>query len=89
MSNNDNNWYDVIVKNDVSEALSKLEKRVSDLEKENTDLKDQIKDLANQNLRTINKMLEAEISLERTKNMLLRNHIPFSFSVSGILNKKL
>jgi hypothetical protein len=91
MSNNDN-WYDVVVKNDVSDVLSKiskLEKKTEDLEKENNELKEQMKELMTQHLKTMNKMLEAEISLERTKNMLLRNHIPFSFSMSGILNKKL
>ncbi len=96
----DHNWYDVIVKNEdkdiIMERIIKLEKRIEELEKDNVSLRDILKEQSNEmksivteHLKTMNKLLETEVSLERTKNILLRNHIPFSFSSSSIFKKPL
>lgn len=61
--------------------------KISILENENKALKEKIKDLEqivnkinNENLKTLNRILETEISLERTKNSLIRKNIPFPFT---------
>jgi methyl-accepting chemotaxis protein len=40
-----------------------------------------------ENLKLINRILEAEISLERTKNILVRKHISFPF-ISTLLSNR-
>jgi len=93
MSKINDHWYDL--HNDKEDKddkedkldLKKLEKRVQELEKEKDDMKasllsmkEMVRESNAENLKTVNRLLEAEISLERTKNMLVRNHIPFSFT---------
>ena len=66
------------------------EKRIKDLEEKVErikDLEDKIHHLEttcnkirNENLKLINRVLEAEISIERTKNILLRKNISFPFT---------
>ena len=43
-------------------------------------MEDNFRDIQTEHLKILNKMLETEISLERTKNLLVRNHIPFPFA---------
>jgi predicted RNase H-like nuclease (RuvC/YqgF family) len=82
--------------------VNSLEERVKHLEKiveehdtkrniENKNMTDHLKDMSTENLKMMNRMLEAEISLERTKNLLVRNNIPFSFrnNLSTILSSNI
>ena len=64
-----------------------IEDRQKELEQKNKEMDSQIHYLSNDNLKLINRLLEAEISLERAKNSLVRNHIPFPFS-STLLTRK-
>ena len=57
------------------------------LEKEVKKMESQVHSLSNENLKMVNRVLEAEISLERAKNSLVRKHIPFPFT-PFVLNKK-
>ncbi len=50
----------------IDERMKECEKRIADLEKEN--------------LRLVNRILEAEIAAERYKNLMLRKNISFPFS---------
>lgn len=67
--------------------LEKNTKRIEDLEKYVKEIENHLQYLTNNNLKLINRLLEAEISLERAKNSLVRNHIPFPFS-STLLTRK-
>lgn len=65
------------------EKIKELEKRIKELDS----YKEKIKELeticnkiSNENLKLINRVLEAEISIERTKNILLRKNISFPFT---------
>jgi len=68
----------------------KLDKRFKDLEDKLNriyELEERVKELEttchkirNENLKLINRVLEAEISIERTKNILLRKNISFPFT---------
>lgn len=58
---------------DLKTKVNKLEQRLDGMEKT-------IDELKNENLKLINRMLEAEVSLERYKNLMLRKHITFPFS---------
>jgi len=71
------------------DKYQKLEKRIEKLEvmldserKDREELKKSFHEITTEHLKTMNRLLEAEISLERTKNLLIRSHIPFSFSNS-------
>ncbi len=64
-----------------------MKERQKELEQKNREMDGQIHYLSNNNLKLINRLLEAEISLERAKNSLVRNHIPFPFS-STLLTRK-
>lgn len=57
------------------------------LEKEVKKMESQVQSLSNENLKMVNRVLEAEISLERAKNSLVRKHIPFPFT-PFVLSKK-
>ena len=57
------------------------------LEKEVKKMESQVHSLSNENLKMVNRVLEAEISLERAKNSLVRKHIPFPFT-PFVLSKK-
>ena len=61
-----------------------MEQKILLLEKE---MKSQVQSLSNENLKMVNRVLEAEISLERAKNSLVRKHIPFPFT-PFVLSKK-
>ena len=63
--------------NDTNKRLKLLEERVKKTE-------EKLQEIQTEHLKTMNKLLETEISLERTKNLLVRNHIPFPFSASYI-----
>lgn len=68
----------------------KIDKRFKDLEDKLNriyELEERVKELEttchkirNENLKLINRVLEAEISIERTKNILLRKNISFPFT---------
>ena len=69
------------------EKINEMEVKLKDLEMYKETCKEKIKDLeiicnkiSNENLKLINRVLEAEISIERTKNILLRKNISFPFT---------
>ena len=66
------------------ERIDELEKRMMELDHRQKHLETLIHTLTNENLKMINRVLEAEIALERSKNSLIRNHIPFHFSPSPL-----
>lgn len=66
------------------ERINELEKRMMELDQRQKYLETMIHTLTNENLKMINRVLEAEIALERSKNSLIRNHIPFHFSPSPL-----
>lgn len=69
------------------EKVQNLEEKIEKIEHQIKEMDEQIHYLTNNNLKLINRLLEAEISLERAKNSLVRNHIPFPFS-SSLLTRK-
>ena len=64
-----------------------MEQKIILLEKEIKKMESQVQSLSNENLKMVNRVLEAEISLERAKNSLVRKHIPFPFT-PFVLSKK-
>jgi hypothetical protein len=89
MSNNyiiDQGWYSITDDTKIEklcEKVSEMEKKI-DIIRSETDIKlnhleKQVKELTNDNLRLVNRLLEAEISLERARNSLVRKNIPFPF----------
>lgn len=58
---------------DLKTKINELSQRLDGMEKT-------IHELKNENLKLVNRMLEAEVSLERYKNLMLRKHITFPFS---------
>lgn len=58
---------------EIKEQIQQLSQRLDTIEKT-------IENLKNENLKLVNRMLEAEVSLERYKNLMLRKHITFPFS---------
>jgi len=64
-----------------------MEQKIILLEKEIKKMESQVYTLSNENLKMVNRVLEAEISLERAKNSLVRKHIPFPFT-PFVLSKK-
>lgn len=96
---NDHNDHNENIKNDQIEDRFKemeqkiilLEKEMGQkiilLEKEVKKMESQVHSLSNENLKMVNRVLEAEISLERAKNSLVRKHIPFPFT-PFVLSKK-
>jgi SMC interacting uncharacterized protein involved in chromosome segregation len=79
-------WYSVDTLT-IDEKMKEIEKRVLLLEKHVKDMESLVHSLTNDNLKMVNRVLEAEISLERAKNSLVRNHIPFRFSPSPLTNR--
>lgn len=69
-------------KNDDAQKIT--EKRFKFLEERIKKMEEKMQEIQTEHLKTMNKLLETEISLERTKNLLVRNHIPFPFSASSI-----
>lgn len=84
--NNEDEWY-TIHSSKIIDKMAELEKKIekntstiTDMDKKMAYFEKQVKDLTNENLRLVNRLLEAEISLERAKNSLVRKHIPFPFT---------
>jgi len=78
----------------ILQSLEDINKKLENLSKDDQEIKQQIKDIQkkvlsnestcnvirNENLKLINRILEAEISVERTTNILLRKNISFPFT---------
>jgi|Laugresu1bdmlbsd_1035121.scaffolds.fasta_scaffold04859_3 hypothetical protein len=60
--------------------LEEKVERIKDLEDKIHHLETTCNKIRNENLKLINRVLEAEISIERTKNILLRKNISFPFT---------
>jgi len=73
--------------NEIHEKVKELETKILSLERHLERMESLVHTLTNENLKMTNRVLEAEISLERAKNSLVRNHIPFPFSTSPISNR--
>jgi len=83
-------WYD-LASTPLTDKVDANEKRIIELEThihhiENhlKGVEDRISYLITENLKLVNRLLEAEISLERARNSLVRNHIPFPFTPSRL-----
>ncbi len=87
--NNENNENNENIKNNqkIEERFKEMEQKIILLEKEIKKMESQVHTLSNENLKMVNRVLEAEISLERAKNSLVRKHIPFPFT-PFVLSKK-
>lgn len=72
MTDSSAQWYNI----QSSEEIG----RVDALEKKVDALQASVTQLQNDNLRLINRILEAEIAVERYRNLLLRKNISFPFS---------
>lgn len=82
------------VNKNILSILEDINKKIENFVKENEDIKLQLQDIKtkvknnetncnlirNENLKLINRILEAEISVERTTNILLRKNISFPFT---------
>ena len=78
----------------ILQTLQDINDKMDNLSREDEDLRKKIKDInkkvldnestcnmvRNENLKLINRILEAEISVERTTNILLRKNISFPFT---------
>lgn len=65
---------------DLENKVKELENKLKELENKTIDLDLTCNKIRNENLKIINRVLEAEISIERTKNILLRKNISFPFT---------
>ena len=81
-----------------TDTIKELYSRIEELSLENNsnmqgmsttidELKQKISIIEVANLKLINRILEAEISLERTKNILLRKNISFPFVATPLSNR--
>lgn len=73
--------------NEIHEKVKELETKIVSFERNLERMESLVHSLTNENLKMTNRVLEAEIALERAKNSLVRNHIPFPFSTSPISNR--
>jgi len=73
--------------NEIHDKVNKLETKILYIERHLEKMESLVHTLTNENLKMTNRVLEAEIALERAKNSLVRNHIPFPFSTSPISNR--
>lgn len=73
--------------NEIHEKVKELETKIVSFERNLERMESLVHSLTNENLKMTNRVLEAEIALERAKNSLVRNHIPFPFSSSPISNR--
>lgn len=89
----DDQWYSVDSKNEEKDKKDKnemehrmreIENRMKEMEMQMMETQKMMNVIRNENLKLINRVLEAEIALERAKNSLLRNHIPFPFASSPL-----
>jgi len=74
-------------KNEIHDKVKELETKILSIERHLEKMESLVHTLTNENLKMTNRVLEAEIALERAKNSLVRNHIPFPFSTSPISNR--
>lgn len=74
-------------KNEIHDKVRELETKILSIERHLEKMESLVHTLTNENLKMTNRVLEAEIALERAKNSLVRNHIPFPFSSSPISNR--
>lgn len=88
----DDQWYSVDSKNEekdkekenIENRMRDMENRMKEMEFQMMETQKMMNVIRNENLKLINRVLEAEIALERAKNSLLRNHIPFPFASSPL-----
>ena len=71
----------------MSSTIDKLSSTIVDMSEENKNTKEKVSTIEVANLKLINRILEAEISLERTKNILLRKNISFPFVATPLSNR--
>jgi hypothetical protein len=94
----DDQWYSVDSKDDKkikeTENMENMENRIKEMENRMKEMETQFEEMQkvmntmhHENLKLVNRVLEAEIALERAKNYLLRNHIPFPFASSPLHDK--
>ena len=69
------------IKNELKNEIDNYINKINKLEERLKKTEENIRDMQTEHLKAINKILETEISLERTKNLLVRNNIPFPFSI--------
>jgi hypothetical protein len=74
-------------KTDMENRINIMELHMREMEINLREMQKTINVMHNENLKLVNRVLEAEIALERAKNSLLRNHIPFPFASSPLHNK--
>ena len=88
------NWFSIDVEEKMTNKINELEKnqsllldRINELEKSMSQPLDRINvleksldQLQTENLKLLNRLLETEVSIERTKNILLRKNISFPFT---------
>ena len=75
MADHTEKWYDI----SPPDKVDALERRVEEMEHHLKGVEARLSYLVSENLKLVNRLLEAEIALERAKNYLVRNHIPFPF----------
>ena len=63
-----------------AEETRGVERRIESLEKKVDTLHQTVAELQSDNLKLVNRILEAEIAVERYRNLLLRKNISFPFS---------
>lgn len=84
----DDQWYSVDSKEEkeknIESRVKEIENRLKEMEFQMMETQKMMNVIRNENLKLINRVLEAEIALERAKNSLLRNHIPFPFASSPL-----
>ena len=61
-----------------------LEQRLEEMEHCLRGVEARLSYLVTENLKLVNRVLEAEIALERARNSLVRQHIPFPFTPSRL-----
>ena len=72
---------------DMSSTIQGMSSTIQDMSSVIDTLKHKFSIIEVENLKLINRILEAEISLERTKNILVRKHISFPF-ISTLLSNR-
>ena len=77
------NWCNIDKEDKEKDEKYEMDNRLKLLEERFKKMEEKFQEIQTEHLKTMNKLLETEISLERTKNLLVRNHIPFPFSSSS------
>lgn len=83
-----NEWFSISSPNEKEKEKEKekIDERFKKMEEKIRELENLYQDMRTENLKLVNRILEAEISLERSKNLLLRKNISFPFT---LVNKML